>query len=391
MSSSPAILAETLPKKKTDELLAQFICPDVNDYVNCVFEEGSQSQTSVYHAVSSPEMKIMFNRLLILSVFLLTACQPPSSDQPEPAATLPELSSWNFGSARAAIETFVADVTNPESANFVPASERIAVFDNDGTLWAEQPLYFQVLFAIDQVIQMAPEHPEWQEQEPFSQILAGDVEGALAGGEEALIALIMATHTGMSSAEFAASVNDWMSRAKHPTHDRPYNEMLYQPMLDVLAYLRAHDFKTFIVSGGGIGFMRPWAYEAYGIPTEQVVGSANELELQYIDGEPLVMRNPGIGFINDKEGKPVGIMKHIGRRPTMAFGNSDGDLQMIEWTTAGEGPSLGVIIHHTDAEREWAYDRDSHIGRLDKALDMAPEHGWLVVDMAADWAQVFSD
>ena len=206
-----------------------------------------------------------------------------------------------------------------------------------------------------------------------------------------MLQIVGATHSGMTSAQFAASVKDWMSRAKHPTHERPFNEMLYQPMLEILAYLRAHDFKTFIVSGGGLGFMRPWTYEAYGIPPEQVVGSSGELAYEYVDGQPAVMRNPGIGFINDKEGKPVGIMTHIGRRPVIAFGNSDGDLQMIEWTTSGDGPSLGVIIRHTDGEREWAYDRDSHIGRLDKALDLAPERGWLVVDMAADWARVFSE
>lgn len=299
------------------------------------------------------------------------------------------LPSWNDTSTKASIMAFVDRVTDADSPDFVPIPERIATFDNDGNLWAEQPVYFQLLFAIDRVKTMAAGHPEWVTEEPFASVLKGDKAGILAGGEEALIKLVMATHTGISSEEFARIVKIWTETARHPTTGRLYTEMVYQPMLELLDYLRANDFKTFIVSGGGIEFMRPWTEAVYGIPPEQVVGSSAKTEYRVEDGVPMIMRLPEINFIDDKEGKPVGINQHIGRRPIFASGNSDGDFQMLEYTTSGQGPRFGLLLHHTDAEREWAYDRDSHIGRLDRGLDEADERGWVVIDMAKDWNTIF--
>jgi hypothetical protein len=269
------------------------------------------------------------------------------------------------------------------------ASKRIATFDNDGCLWAEQPAYFQLLFIIDRVKALAPEHPEWTAQQPFQAVLEGDMEALAVAGHHGLLELVMATHAGMTTEEFEAVVGDWLATARHPVTGKPYTEMVYQPMLELLDYLRAKGFKTFIVSGGGIEFMRPWTGQVYGIPPEQVVGSSIKTEYEVRDGVPVLVRLPELNFIDDKEGKPVGINAHIGRRPTMAFGNSDGDFQMLEWTTAGDGARLGVLIHHTDAEREWAYDRSSHIGRLDRGLDEAAARGWVVVDMKEDWKTVF--
>jgi phosphoglycolate phosphatase-like HAD superfamily hydrolase len=271
----------------------------------------------------------------------------------------------------------------------VPASERIAVFDNDGTLWAEQPMYFQAFFIFDRIKQLAPQHPEWKTKEPFASVLKGDEKTALAGGEQALLELAMATHAGMTTEEFEKIVTDWITTAKHPTTGKLYTEMVYQPMLELLAYLRANGFKTFIVSGGGIEFMRPWAERVYGIPPEQVIGSSIKTKYEVRDGKPVIVRLPELNFIDDKAGKPVGIQTHIGRRPIFAAGNSDGDFQMLEWTTSGAGPRLGVIIHHTDAVREWAYDRASHIGRLAKGLDEAHQRGWTVVSMKDDWASLY--
>lgn len=299
------------------------------------------------------------------------------------------LASWNDGTAKDAILDFVERVATDGSDDYVPPAERIATFDNDGCLWAEQPMYFQAIFAFDRVKALAPEHPEWKTEEPFASILKGDVKAALAGGEKALLEIVMATHSDMTSAEFEQTVQQWLATARHPKTGRPYTEMVYQPMLEVLAYLRANGFKTFIVSGGGIEFMRPWAKRVYGIPPEQVVGSSVKTKYEVRVGKPVIVRLPELNFIDDKQGKPVGIQQHIGRRPLMAFGNSDGDFQMLEWTTAGDGPRFGMLIHHTDAEREWAYDRDSHIGKLDKGLDAAPTRGWTVVDMQRDWKVVF--
>ena len=299
------------------------------------------------------------------------------------------LASWNDGKAKQAIVDFVAKVTKPGSPDFVPPAERIAVFDNDGTLWAEQPMYFQLLFALDRVKALAPQHPEWKEKEPFASLLRGDVKAALAGGEHAMLEIVMATHAGMTTEEFEQIVKDWLATAKHPETKRPYTAMVYQPMLELLAYLRANGFKTFIVSGGGIEFMRPWAEKVYGIPPEQVIGSSARTKFEVRDGKPVLVRLPELNFIDDKAGKPVGINSHIGRRPILAFGNSDGDIQMLEWTTGGVGPRLGLLVHHDDGEREFAYDRKSPFGKLDLGLDEAPRRGWLVVSMKHDWASVF--
>jgi len=299
------------------------------------------------------------------------------------------LPSWNDGPAKQSIITFVEQVTDPKSESFVKPEERIAVFDNDGTLWAEQPLYFQLAFVIDRVKELAPDHPEWKTQQPFKAVLENDKKALAESGYEGLLELLMATHAGMTNSEFEEIVIEWLANARHPRFDRPYTELVYQPMLELLAYLRSNGFQTYIVSGGGIEFMRPWTEKIYGIPPEQVVGSSIKTKLETRQGKPVLVRLAEIDFIDDKEGKPVGINSHIGRRPIAAFGNSDGDLQMLEWTQAGEGPSFMLLVHHTDAKREWAYDRDSHIGRLDKALDQAQKQGWTVVDMKKDWNRVF--
>lgn len=299
------------------------------------------------------------------------------------------LPSWNDTSAKQALLKFVERTTTPGSPDFVPVPERIATFDNDGTLWAEQPLYFQGFFVLDRIRKLAPEHPEWKTEEPFASLLKGDMKSALAGGESALVTMVMATHAGMTTAEFEQLVTDWITTAKHPQTGKLFTEMVYQPMLELLAYLRAKGFKTFIVSGGGIEFMRPWAERVYGIPPEQVVGSSIKTKYELRDGQPVLVRLPEMNFIDDKVGKPVGITQHIGRRPIAAFGNSDGDFQMLEWTTAGTGPRFGLIVHHTDAEREFAYDRQSHIGKLDKGLDAAQAKGWTVVSMKFDWKQIY--
>ncbi|RTL02831.1 MAG: haloacid dehalogenase-like hydrolase, partial [Lysobacterales bacterium] len=271
------------------------------------------------------------------------------------------------------------------------APERIAVFDNDGTLWAEQPMYFQALFAFDRVRTLAPQHPEWQTREPFASVLKGDFKKALAGGEKALLDLVMETHAGMTTDEFARLVEDWLATAKHPVTHKPYTGMVYQPMLEVLGYLRANGFKTFIVSGGGIEFMRPWAERVYGVPPEQVVGSSIKTRFEMQDDKPVLVRLPEVNFIDDKTGKPVGIHQHIGRRPIAAFGNSDGDLQMLQWATAGTGKRLGAIVHHTDAQREWAYDRESAVGRLADTLDLAVKQGWTVIDMKREWKTIYPE
>lgn len=299
------------------------------------------------------------------------------------------LPSWNDGKAKQSITEFVAKVTKQGSADYVPPSERIATFDNDGTLWGEQPMYTQLLFALDRVKVLAPQHPQWKTQEPFASLLKGDVHGALAGGMKSVGEIVMRTHAGMTNEEFEQIVTDWIATARHPVTQRPYTEMVYQPMLELLAYLRANDFKTFIVSGGGIEFMRPWTETVYGIPPEQVVGSSIKTKLEVHNGKPVIMRLPELAFMDDKEGKPIGINSHIGRRPIAAFGNSDGDLQMLQYTAAGDGPAFMLYIHHTDAEREWAYDRKSGVGKLDKGLDEALEKGWTIVDMKRDWKVIY--
>jgi phosphoglycolate phosphatase-like HAD superfamily hydrolase len=298
------------------------------------------------------------------------------------------LPSWNDTGPEKAILEFVGKVTKAGSPGFVPPAERIATFDNDGTLWAEQPMYFQLAFALERVKALAPQHPEWKDKEPFKTLLAGDVKGALAQGQEAVVEILAATHAGMTTEEFAKLATEWVATAKHP-RGRLYTEMVYQPMLELLAYLRANGFKTFIVSGGGVEFMRPWAERVYGIPPEQVVGSSGVTRFEMRPSGPVLLKEPKIEFVDDGPGKPAGINRFIGRRPILAFGNSDGDQQMLEWTAAGGGARFMGIVHHTDPVREWAYDRTSHIGKLDKALDEATAKGWTVVDMKADWRRVF--
>jgi hypothetical protein len=299
------------------------------------------------------------------------------------------LASWNDGAAKTAIATFVTKVTKAGSPNFVPPAERIATFDNDGTLWAEQPMPVQLFFALDRVKALAPQHPEWKTTEPFASLLKGDVKAALAGGDKAILEIFALTHTGMSTEEFEKIVTDWIATAKHPKTGRLFTEMVYQPMIELLAYLRANAFKTFIVSGGGIEFMRPWMEKVYGIPPEQVVGSSGKLKFEMRDGKPVLLKLAEVDLIDDGEGKPVGIQTHIGRRPIAAFGNSDGDLQMLQWTAAGNGARFCLYVHHTDAKREWAYDRTSSIGKLVKGLDEAAAKGWIVVSMKDDWKTIF--
>ena len=300
------------------------------------------------------------------------------------------LPSWNNGQVKESIIKFVADVTTQGSPDFVPVAERIAVFDNDGTLWSEKPFYNQFAFIVDRVKEMAPQHPEWRKQQPFKAILEGDAETLAASGMEGLLQLTMATHAGMTTVEFTEIVKDWIGKAQHPRFNRLYTQLVYQPMLELLTYLRSNGFKTYIVSGGGIDFMRPWTEKVYGIPPEQVIGSSIKTKFEIREGKPVLVRQAEIDFIDDKEGKPVGINKFIGRRPILAFGNSDGDLEMLQWTEVGDGSTMMAIIHHTDGEREWEYDRNSLVGKLDKALDIARSQGWLIVDMKKDWRQVFS-
>ena len=311
--------------------------------------------------------------------------------QVDAEATVEELlPAWNGGAAKKSITEFVANVTEKGGPEFVPLRERIAVFDNDGTLWAEQPIYFQAFFTLDRVKALAPQHPEWKDKEPFASLLKSDMKAVLAGGERAIIEILMATHVGMTTEEFERIVTDWITTAQHPTTGKLYTEMVYQPMLELLAYLRANGFKTFIVSGGGIEFMRPWAERVYGIPPEQVIGSSIKTRFQVHDGKPGLVRLPELNFFDDQAGKPVGIHQHIGRRPIAAFGNSDGDFEMLEWATAGTGPRFGLVVHHDDAAREFAYDRASVIGKLDRGLDEAPKHGWTVVSMKNDWKRIFA-
>ncbi len=300
------------------------------------------------------------------------------------------LTSWNNGPAKKAIVDFVRKVTKKGGVDFVPPPERIAVFDNDGTLWAEQPFYFQGLFALDRVRELAPQHPEWKQQQPFKAVLENDMKALAETGEHGLLELVMATHANMTSEEFTQIVKNWLATTKHPTLKRPFTELVYQPMLELLTYLRANHFKTFIVSGGGIEFMRPWAEQVYGIPPEQVIGSSIKTKFELRDGNPVLVRLPELNFIDDKAGKPVGINQHIGRRPIAVFGNSDGDLQMLQWTTASSGPRFGLIVHHDDARREFAYDRSSIVGKLDLALAEASQQHWTVVSMSRDWKRVFS-
>jgi phosphoserine phosphatase len=299
------------------------------------------------------------------------------------------LPSWTDGAAKARIVGFVRAVTQQGGKDFVAPADRIAVFDNDGTLWSEQPAYFQLLFAIDRVKALAARHPEWKTKQPFKAVLDGDMKTLAASGEKGVLELIMATHAGMTTEQFAGVVKDWLATAKHPKLGRPYTDLVYQPMLEVLAYLRANGFKTYIVSGGGVEFVRAFSEARYGIPPEQVVGSSIKTKYEVRDGQPVIVRLPEIDFIDDKAGKPVGIHKFIGKRPIAAFGNSDGDFQMLEWTTSAPGARLGVIVRHDDAAREFSYDRNSHVGRLARGLDEGPARGWTLVSMKHDWQRIY--
>ncbi len=299
------------------------------------------------------------------------------------------LPSWNEGPAKKAIVEFVRTVADKSSPNYVPPEQRIATFDNDGTLWGEQPMYFQAFFTLDRVKALAPQHPEWKDRQPFKALLENDRKALLASGEKGVLEVLMASHAGVTTQEFERIVKDWLGAAKHPRFNRPFTDLVYQPMLELLAYLRENGFKTYIVSGGGVEFVRTFSEERYGIPPEQVIGSSIVTKFEVRDGGPVLVREPKLDFIDDGPGKPVGIQKFIGRRPIAAFGNSDGDLQMLQWTAAGEGRRFMLLVHHTDAEREWAYDRQSFVGRLDKALEEAQRRGWTVVDMKKDWRKVF--
>ncbi|RXN93432.1 haloacid dehalogenase [Achromobacter aloeverae] len=334
--------------------------------------------------------------LILCAASLLSACstsKPPSPAEAQgqaqtvPAATL---ASWNDGPSRRAITDFVQAVTQPGSPDFVPAEERIAVFDNDGTLWSEQPMYFQLMFALDQVRTMAPSHPEWKTKPAFQAVLRNDSAALAKLTTRDLLQIVGATQTGMDSDQYTSQVRQWLATARHPRFHVPYNTMTYAPMRELLDYLRAHGFKTYIVSGGEVEFMRVWAQQAYGIPPEQVIGSSFAAKFEMHDGKPRLMRLPKLGFYDDGPGKPVAIQHAIGRRPIFAFGNSDGDLQMLQWTSAGAGRRFAGLVHHTDAQREWAYDRDSKIGRLDKALDEAQRQGWTIVDMEKEWSRVYA-
>jgi phosphoserine phosphatase len=368
-----------------DVYLADVYRADVKKLVQAATfnQRRLQRMLTIFSCFTGAEKPLRVAHALVAAVLsLLFVTNTAAQDGPLP--------SWNATPTRAAIIAFVERVTNPESADYLSPGERIAVFDNDGNLWAEQPAYFQLQFVLDQLQLLAPAHPEWLEQQPFKAAIEGDMKALAASGEAGLIELLMATHAGMSSAAFAAAVSDWLEQARHPRFDKPYNELTYLPMRELLDYLTDNGFTNFIVSGGGVAFMRAWAPAAYGIPAERIIGS--RVSIEYVSDEQgtRLERRADIAHINDKGGKPVGIQQIIGRRPVFASGNSDGDFQMLEWTSAGEGPRFALLLHHTDSEREWAYDSESHVGRLDRALSEAGGRGWTVVDMAKDWNKVFA-
>ncbi|WP_108858571.1 HAD family phosphatase [Ruegeria sp. Alg231-54] len=305
-------------------------------------------------------------------------------------ASADPLPSWAESDSRDRIIEFVAAVTDPQRPEYVTPAERIAVFDNDGTLWAEQPVYFQLIFAMDRLAQMAGDDPSILTTPVLQAAATGDLKTVAEGGHDALIEVLNASHSGVTVDEFQSAVADWLETARHPETELPYDQMTYQPMVELLRYLRDEGFKTYIVSGGGVHFMRVFAEDAYGIPPEQVLGTYMDTIYDSAEGEPVITKADGIAFVDDKEGKPINIERTIGRRPILAGGNSDGDFAMLEWTTAGDGPRLGVLIHHTDAEREWAYDRESPIGKLVDGLDKGPDMGWVIVDMAQDWSRIYT-
>lgn len=331
-------------------------------------------------------MKYLRYPVLLIIAISIVSCSQPQTHEDGYGDPLP---SWNETKTKQAILSFVEEISNPASESFVAIPDRIAVFDNDGTLWAEQPMYFQLFFGIERIKDLASEHPEWKTEQPFKAILENDMEALAMQGEHGLLEIVMASHTGNTTEEFETLVKEWIKTAQHPQLKRPFTDLVYQPMLELIAFLQAHDFKVFIVSGGGIEFMRPWVEEVYGIPRHQVVGSKIKAEFIMTEDGPVIRRLPELDFINDKEGKPLGIHQHIGRKPIFCAGNSDGDLAMMQWTDSGEGKRFMLYLHHTDAEREWAYDRESHIGRLDKGLDEAEAKGWTVIDMKEDWKVIY--
>ncbi len=337
--------------------------------------------------------KTNFIIALVFCALIAVSCKNETTvttaDENQKTEVTDPLPSWNEGDTKNAIMTYVGEVTSEGSPNFIPIADRIATFDNDGNLWSEQPLYFQFIFAIERVKVMAPDHPEWKTTQPYQSVLEDDMKKLMSYGEHGLLKIVMATHANNTVEEFEQIVKDWLATAKHPRFKRGYSELVYQPMLELLAYLRANDFKTFIVSGGGIEFMRPWVEGVYGIPKDQVVGSSVKTEFVMEDGVPKIKRLAELDFIDDKAGKPLGINKFIGRKPVFASGNSDGDLQMLQYTDSNTYPSFQLYLHHTDAKREWAYDRESSIGRLDKGLDEANAKGWTVIDMKNDWNTIY--
>lgn len=330
----------------------------------------------------------MILALLFIGIGCKKATENQNANKVESAVEDP-LPSWNEGQTKGAIINYVNAVTDSVSPDFIPVKDRIATFDNDGNLWSEQPAYFQLFFAIDRVKAMAQDHPEWKNEQPFKAVLENDMQELAKQGEHGLLQLVMATHAGNTTEAFKADVQEWIKTAKHPTKNVTYDKLVYQPMLELLNYLRAHDFKTYIVSGGGVDFMRAFVTEIYGIPEEQILGSRIKTAFEYNDGHPFIKRLPELDFIDDKDGKPLNIQKIIGKKPVFASGNSDGDLQMMQWTASNTYKSFMLYVHHTDAEREWAYDRESHIGRLDKGLDQAIKDGWTVIDMKKDWKVIY--
>jgi hypothetical protein len=330
---------------------------------------------------------------LLFIAITLFSCKEKIDQNKDITTTIDEvvdpLPSWNEGQTKEAIISYINDVTAEGSANFIPVSDRIATFDNDGNLWSEQPAYFQLFFAMDRIKTLAPEHPEWKTTQPYQSVLENDMKTLMSYGEHGLLEIVMASHAGNTVSEFEQIVKEWLATAKHPRFNQPYNALIYQPMLELLDYLRANDFKTFIVSGGGIEFMRPWVEEVYGIPKDQVIGSSIKTKYDYNDGNPVIRRLPELNFIDDKEGKPEGINQFIGKKPVFTSGNSDGDLQMLRWGDSNTYSSFQLYVHHTDSIREWAYDRESSIGRLDKGLDEAIDKGWTVIDMEKDWKVVY--
>ncbi|AUS04364.1 HAD family hydrolase [Pseudotamlana carrageenivorans] len=333
--------------------------------------------------------------LLFTFIFgLISSCNSKKDSEiviaPEPETGIADpLSSWHDNATKKAITSYVTEVSTSGNPNFIPISDRIATFDNDGTLWSEQPVYFQLFFAMYRIKALAPEHPEWKNKQPFKAVLENDMKALMASGEKGLLELVMASHSGMTAEEFEDLVKDWLAHETHPRFNKPYNEVIFKPMLELLDYLRANNFKTYIVSGGGVEFMRPWTEETYGIPKDQIIGSSVKTEFTFENGKAQIKRLPQIDFIDDKAGKPVGINKFIGKKPVFAAGNSDGDLQMLQYSASSNYKSFQLYVHHTDADREWAYDRESHIGTFDKGLDYAQENGWTIIDMKNDWKVIY--